>query len=126
MLGQSLYNPTVQNGTFDPFVNQYWNPAAFYDANATRTGNEPFVLGTMPRVSDDARMQPYENEDFSIIRNFPIKERVTMQLKAELLNAFNRHIWSLPDNGPNSPTFGLVTGTVDAPRNVQFTLRLNF
>jgi hypothetical protein len=71
-------------------------------------------------------MQPYLNEDFSIIRNFRVREPLTIQLKGELLNAFNRHLWATPDTGPNSPTFGLVTGTIDAPRNVQFTLRALF
>lgn len=49
-----------------------------------------------------------------------------MQIKGELLNAFNRHIFSSGNNNPNDPNFGLVTGTVDTPRQVQFTMRLNF
>ena len=125
-VSQSLFSQSVQNGSFDPFADRYYNPAAFYDPNAGRSGNQPWMLGTMPRVSSDARMQPYLNEDFSIIRNFRVREPITMQLKAELLNAFNRHLWSPPDTGPNSPTFGLVNGTIDGPRNVQFTLRLLF
>lgn len=51
---------------------------------------------------------------------------VTLQFKAEFLNAFNRHIFAIPNESPNSPNFGLVTGTIDTPRAVQFTLRLNF
>jgi hypothetical protein len=42
------------------------------------------------------------------------------------LNAFNRHIFSVPDAAPNDANFGLVNGTIDSPRVVQFTLRLNF
>lgn len=73
-------------------------------------------------------MKPYFNEDFSIIRNInlPFRESMRIQFKAELLNAFNRHIFASPNTTPNSPTFGLVTRTINSPRNVQFTLRLNF
>ncbi len=109
----------------DPFSSIYFNRAAFADPNANRNGGA-YRFGNYPRVNDDIRMKPYYNEDFSVIRNFGIREGVSVQLKAELLNAFNRHIFSRPDTGPNSPNFGLVTGTIDAPRNVQFALRVNF
>jgi len=116
---------TVIGGRFDPFANRYYNRAAFVDPNVDRNGGT-YVFGNYPRVNSDVRMQPYLNEDFSIIRNFRVREGVEVQLKGELLNAFNRHIFSRPDPGPNSPNFGLVTGTIDGPRNVQFTLRVNF
>ena len=73
-------------------------------------------------------MRPYYNEDFSMIKNMPLhfSESARLQLKAELLNALNRHVFASPDTSPYSPTFGLVTGTVDQSRIVQFALRLNF
>ena len=74
----------------------------------------------------DARAPDYLNEDFSIIRNFRIKEAATFQIKAELLNAFNRHIFSIPDTAPNDSNFGVVNGTINAQRIVQFTARINF
>ena len=80
----------------------------------------------MPRTLGDARTWGYKNEDFSVMRNFRIKEAVTFQLKAEFLNAFNRHVFSVGNQGPNDPNFGLVTSTIDTPRNIQFTFRINF
>ena len=73
-------------------------------------------------------MRPYFNEDFSVIRNFrlPFGESTRLQFKAELLNAFNRHVFASPNTTPTSPTFGLVTNTINGPRNIQFTLRVNF
>lgn len=121
-----VYSQSVLTGAFDPFVNRYYNAAAFVDPNAGRRGG-PYQFGNYPRVNGDARMRPYYNEDFSIIRNMRIIESATLQLKAELLNAFNRHVFASPDtSSPFSPNFGLVTGTIDSPRAVQFTLRLNF
>ena len=91
-----------------------------------RTGNQPFRLGNFPRNNTDARTWGYRNEDFSLIRNFRVREPVTFQLKAEFLNAFNRHIFSAGNQSPNDPNFGLVNGTIDTPRNIQFTFRVNF
>ena len=82
-------------------------------------------------------MRPFYNEDFSMIKNIPLHfaESARLQFKAELLNAFNRHVFYAPDTNPYSPTFGLIipsgqwggsSGTADQPRIVQFALRLNF
>ncbi len=124
--GQSVLSQSVTSGNFDPFTDRQFNRAAFADPNAGRTGNQPFRLGNFPRNNTDARTWGYQNEDFSLIRNFRVREPVSFQLKAEFLNAFNRHIFSAGNQGPNDPNFGLVTGTLDSPRNIQFTFRLNF
>lgn len=123
--GQSPLSDAVKNDHFDPYASRYFNPAAFMDPNVNRNGGA-YRFGNYPRINSDVRMKPYYNEDFSIIRNIRLREVMTVQLKGELLNAFNRHIFARPDTGPNSPNFGLVTGTIDAPRNVQFTVRVNF
>jgi len=123
--GQSPFSNSALSHRFDPFNSRYFNPAAFADPNANRNGGA-YRFGNYPRVNDDIRMKPYYNEDFSIIRNFGVREGVSVQLKAEILNAFNRHIFSRPETGPNNPNFGLVTDTINLPRNVQFTLRVNF
>jgi hypothetical protein len=136
----------VTNGSFDPFTQRYFNPVcsylgeagcAFADPNteAIAAGNTTtlqqtrggaYYLGNYPRNNGDARAPDFFNEDFSIIRNFHLFESASLQLKAELLNAFNRHIFSIPDANPYDANFGLVNNTIDLPRIVQFTLRLNF
>jgi hypothetical protein len=123
--GQQIFNPNVVNGGFDPFTQRYFNRGAFVDPNANR-GNGPYQLGNFPRNNGDARAPHYYNEDFSVIRNFTLHESFVLQAKAEFLNAFNRHIFSMPNANPNDPNFGLVNNTIDLPRSVQFTLRLNF
>ena len=124
--GQDVLTAAATSGNFDPFRDRQFNRAAFADPNAGRTGNQPFRLGNFPRNNTDARTWGYRNEDFSIIRNFRLREPVSFQLKAELLNAFNRHIFSAGNQSPNDPNFGLVTSTIDTPRNMQFTFRINF
>jgi hypothetical protein len=80
----------------------------------------------MPRVEGATRLNPYYNEDISIIKETPIKEYIRFQIKVELLNAFNRHAWALPDVTPTDNLFGVPTNTLTTPRNVQLTARINF
>jgi hypothetical protein len=47
-------------------------------------------------------------------------------IKAELLNAFNEHTFSIPDTEPYDGTFGLPGGTVNGARNTQLTARFTF
>jgi hypothetical protein len=144
--GVSPLSEAVQNGTFNPFTQRYFNPTCQYSGQAGCAFADPnselvaagssvtaqqarggaYVLGNYPRNNGDARAPDYLNEDFSIIRNFRIKEAATFQIKAELLNAFNRHIFSIPDTAPNDSNFGVVNGTINAQRIVQFTARINF
>ena len=108
--------------------NQYFNCAAFVDPNApvSSVPGTPYGFGDMPRITGEVRSDGYVNEDFSIIKRTSINERMNLVLKAELFNAFNRHVFSRPDSGPYDGTFGVPFGTVDTPRNVQFTLRFEF
>jgi len=39
---------------------------------------------------------------------------------------FNRHVFAMPDTNPTDSSFGIPTSTVTAPRNIQFTARVNF
>ena len=72
----------------------------------------------------------WKSEDFSLIKNFTITERVKFQFKAEAIDAFNRHNFSLPDLEPGdssqSTGFGIPSATDYGPRNLQFTGRINF
>ena len=136
----------VGSGSFNPFTQNFFNPVctfvgqsgcAFGDpntelvaANSTVTVQQArggaYYFGNYPRNNGDARSPNYYNEDFSLLRNFPVYERATIQLKAEFLNAFNRHIFSVPDANPYDSTFGQVNGTIDSQRVIQFTMRLTF
>jgi Carboxypeptidase regulatory-like domain len=108
-------------------VATYWNCAAFIDPNApdlvTARG---YTFGNMPRIIGSVRSQGYFNEDFSIIKRLSLFESHALVLKAELFNAFNRHVFTRPDTGVQDGGFGTSFGTVNGPRNVQFTLRYDF
>jgi hypothetical protein len=106
----------------------YFNPAAFVDPNANR-GAGAYQLGSgIPRVTEEVTTPLWLTEDFSLIKNFPIKEGVAFQLKVEALDAFNRHNFSLPDSAPNDGAgrFGVANAQDYGPRNLQITGRIDF
>jgi hypothetical protein len=117
------------DGTFTApaAVATYFNCAAFIDPNAPDlVAARGYTFGDMPRIVGEVRSQKYFNEDFSIIKRTRIFESSSVVFKAELFNAFNRHTFQRPDVGPKDSTFGTSFGTVNGPRNVQFTLRYDF
>jgi hypothetical protein len=117
------------DGTFSSpaGVATYWNCAAFIDPNAANlVAARGYAFGNMPRIIGSVRSQGYVNEDFSIIKRMSLFESHSLILKAELFNAFNRHVFTRPDTGLQDGTLGTSFGTVNGPRNVQFTLRYDF
>lgn len=129
--GQSLKSAAYASGHLNLANGDVmFNRAAFVDLNlpsARNGGAGPFAFGNIPRVTGEIRNWPYYNEDFSITKNVPIRERLTFSLRFELLNAFNRHVFGIPDTEPNDGSnFGRPTFTIDSPRNVQVLGRLTF
>ena len=119
---------------------QFQTAPAFYSQNqsnnrstrAVQAGNCPacdnggFAFGNIPRVTAEIRNYKYLNEDFSFLKKTPIGERATAIFKVELLNAFNRHIFGTPDTQPYDYTFGVPTYTINGPRSMQLTARIQF
>ncbi len=116
----------VVNGT------PYLNPAAFVDPPSSRNSGYPLRVGTSPRYLPRTRGPGHQSEDFGIIKNTRLTERVTFQFRADMFNVFNRTGRGNPDTslGDGYPadggTFGLITGPMNGPRIIQFALRLNF
>jgi Carboxypeptidase regulatory-like domain len=128
--GQSLKSASYRSGKINPFVageTSFFNAAAFSDPNSTANrGTGAYTFGDTPRVTGEARLQHYDDEDISIIKTTQIREGVSFVFKAEALNALNRHIFSTPDSNPTDSSFGIPNSTTTSPRNIQFTFRANF
>ena len=67
--------------------------------------------------------------DFSIFKDFRIRERMTLQYRFETTNIFNHVVYNIPnlaiDSG-NNTTFLNNTTTEDIPRRITMGLRLTF
>jgi Carboxypeptidase regulatory-like domain len=125
----SLFNGSDTNGAA---AYQNGAPVAFHDQvaetnrlNSQPGNNLPYALGNVPRVTN-VRMPAWLNEDFSILKETPIKENLTFELKFDLLNAFNRHLFGSPDTNPADYLYGVPTYTANSPRNIQITGTLRF
>jgi Carboxypeptidase regulatory-like domain len=120
----SFFNGAVDNGA--PAYSTGGAPAAFVDQNLEKYRNGgPFQLGNTPRVTN-IRMPAWINEDFSLLKEVPIHENLSFEMKFEFLNAFNRHLFGSPDTNPGDFTFGIPTYAANSPRNIQVTGRITF
>ncbi len=133
-------NPLLTPHGADPHINSLFNGAsygsqtstnqtspAFFDQNNPHfRGVGAYHFGNVPRVVGAVRMNPYLNEDFSLLKTFPIRSSVNFVLELEALNATNRHAWATPDVNPNNFLFGVPVGTITNPRQMQITGRITF
>lgn len=127
------FNPFnfVNTGNFGPGSGScstgFWNCAAFSDPNSgANRGTGAWTFGNMPRNSSDIRGFAFYDEDIGINKAIPIHDRITADFRGELFNAFNRHAFNKPDSGIQDDNFGQVGSTLLGPRNVQFTLRIQY
>jgi len=105
-----------------------FNLAAFEPANSFN-----LYFGSGSRITN-LRGFGYHNEDFSLVKNTHITERVGFQIRAEAFNVFNWHIFSNTGQFGGSaittdvasPTFGMWNGSVSDPRNLQIGAKLLF
>ena len=86
----------------------------------------PFTLGNVGRTLPDVRGPGTTNHDFSLFKNFRAREWMTVQFRGEFFNLFNTPAFGFPDQNANSVQFGRITSQANAPRQVQFGLKLLF
>ena len=123
-------NPWLQpeNGSIN-LSKPLFNVAAFEPASAFN-----FYSGQGP-----ARMAlrgfPFYNHDLSLMKTISVKERLHFSLGAQFFNIWNWHSLTSGttfagsqtfNTNVASPTFGMWTGGVSAPRNIQVFGRFSF
>ena len=124
VLGQSMYLP---NGGPDG----WFNPAAFAEPGTTPNakGVQLIKFGTLARRA--GRGPGTNNLDFSVFRNFTIRERMNLQFRAEAFNLTNTPAFFLPSAASpaltiGNPNFGKLTASSATGRQLQFGLKLVF
>ncbi|HYA17779.1 MAG TPA: carboxypeptidase regulatory-like domain-containing protein [Bryobacteraceae bacterium] len=135
---QLSYNPSNNGDTRNPvrpFVNpaftgsviegnptQWFNPAAFLAP--------PNSSGFYGNLGRDTLTGPgLATWDFSAMKTTALRERLTLQFRAEFFNLLNHTNFNMPNAvtfTPTgvSPTAGLITGTSTTSRQIQFGLKL--
>jgi outer membrane receptor protein involved in Fe transport len=111
--GATLINP----GSNDSKVNNYINKAAFSKAPTGTVGDSGRNIVRGPGQG---------NLDFSIFREFPIRERSTLEFRSEFFNLTNHPNFGNPNTSMDSASFGQISTTLTNARIIQFALKLMF
>jgi len=84
------------------------------------------IPGNAPRHFSNLRGDGIRNLDASLSKEFTIREGKTLQVRAEMFNAFNHQRFAFPDLGSGDGAFGTVTSTTNNFRRMQFGARFQF
>ena len=93
-----------------------------------------FYYGQGNRVEESVRGFAYRNQDLSFIKNTRMAGHTNLQIRFEVFNLWNWHIFSNGgsfgglafDNDLASPDFGKWNGSVTDPRTMQLAARIEF
>ncbi len=102
---------------FQKSLNAWFNKAAFANPAAGDFGNSSRNLLRGPRLN---------NLNFSLFKNFSLYERMHMETRLEAFNVFNHPQFGQPSANVTSNTFGSITTTRLANRQLQVAVRLTF
>jgi hypothetical protein len=84
----------------------------------------PFTFGNLSPRLPDIRNDGVRNFDISLFKEFLLPERTRLQFRSEFLNAFNTPRFGTPNTTVTSTSFGAITSQANAPRQIQFGLKL--
>ena len=66
------------------------------------------------------------NWDFSLLKQFHLFEKHSLELRWEVFNLPNHPLWDIPGGTVGSPTFGVISATKIDNRQMQLALRYAF
>lgn len=105
-------------------INCWYNPLA-YALPALASGQQnAHLFGNAMRGT--LRGPDSKNLDFSLFKNFTFAEAFKVQFRAEAFNVTNTPNFALPSGTVDSAQAGIITSTSNAPRQIQFALKLMF
>jgi len=112
-------------------VSEWFNTSCFTAPSGNNgnisTPNNPWTFGNEPRVDATLRQQGVVNFDFAVFKRTTIMERLNVEFRAEFFDLFNHPQFGPPNSTATSPTFGVVTNTVNNTfRIAQFGLKFIF
>jgi len=92
-------------------------------AHSAYVGPIGFQIGSR----NNLRGPGYFDLDLGLGKTFPIYEdKVNLKFRADTFNALNHPNFNTPDSDITSSNFGVISGTANAARVMQFALRLEF
>jgi hypothetical protein len=110
--GLNAHNPT-----------HAFNTTVFNTVSAQQLADN---IRTFPQYISSLREDAIEDFDSAATKTFSIRERYHLVFRGEGFNTFNRVQFGPPNLSPTSTAFGTITSTVNSPRTIQLSLRLEF
>jgi hypothetical protein len=104
-------------------VSHWFNTAVFERSSAWQPVDN---VRTFPLRFGNLRMSALNMLDLGISKNIRVRERYTLQIRADAFNAENHTIFGAPNASPTSTDFGAITSTSQLPRVIEFSLRVQF
>lgn len=114
---------TYTQGSLSDRLNHYLNPTCFRTASLVPNGAAGATgFGDVPRNAFRGPFQ--QNWDFSLLKNFHIKESHELRFRMDVFNLWNHPVFGFPSivNIGTPATFGQITTTVVPARLIQFGL----
>jgi hypothetical protein len=148
LYGQNCRSTFLALGELSPRLScpggKGFNPAAFTNPPVDPNTGNPLRQGNLPR--NFLRGFSVTQWDFGVHREFPIRESLKCQFRAEMFNLLNHPNFGQPNGGFGSGGFGLSSQTlgqslnvgnlggggldplyqIGGPRSIQFALKLTF
>lgn len=103
-------------------LNRWFNTDAGFERDPKKQLS--YNLRTMSYRFNGCRTDGINNWDLSATKKTRLREGMTLDFRAEFLNAFNHPQFKAPDTLPTSVTFGMVTVQNGYPRRIQLQIKL--
>ena len=102
----------------------WYNPAAFAMPAFASGQTVAHLFGNAGRGI--LRGPAQYNVDFSIFKNFKLRETLSLELRGEAFNLFNTPQFAVPNNSVDTAGAASISSTVHASRQLQIAARLKF
>jgi hypothetical protein len=103
----------------DPLASPWFNKAAFGIPAS-------YQFGTAARSYTELRAPNFYNESFGLARRIRLNEKVSLSIRGEFFDAFNRVVFGAPVANVSAANFGRVTTQANSPRQGQVSARIDF
>jgi hypothetical protein len=122
----------VAEGTI-PLLNPAWSSDYSVAFSVPRLNKDAIVLppnmsyGSTPRRISYLRGPWSQSEEVALIKNFPMRERLNLEMRASASNPLNRVTLAGYNTTQNNVNFGMITNPQgNGPRVIQLGARLSF
>jgi outer membrane receptor protein involved in Fe transport len=112
-------------------INCWYNPSAFAlpavgSGQPTPPSGTSYATTWGDATRGSLRGPVFYDTDFSIFKDFKLKESSQLELRGEIFNLFNTPQFALPNNLVDTPNAGQITSTLHESRQIQVSVNFSF